>query len=42
SSDSQDELRTSSSAGFLDDVRRMDESLQRLGTSSSKKNERYM
>ncbi|CAF5074507.1 unnamed protein product, partial [Rotaria magnacalcarata] len=42
SSDSQDELRTSSSAGFLDDVRRMDESLQRLGTSSSKKNERYI
>ncbi|CAF3134177.1 unnamed protein product [Rotaria socialis] len=42
SSDSQDELQTSSSAGFLDDVRRMDESLQRLGTSSSKKNERYI
>ncbi|CAF0933250.1 unnamed protein product [Rotaria sordida] len=42
SSDGLNELRTSSSASFLDDVRRMDQSLQRIGTSKPNKNEGYI
>ncbi|CAF1564973.1 unnamed protein product, partial [Rotaria sp. Silwood1] len=42
SSDGLNELRTSSSASFLDDIRRMDQSLHRIGTSKSNKNERYI
>ncbi|CAF2737116.1 unnamed protein product [Rotaria sp. Silwood2] len=42
SSDDLNELRTSSSADFLDDVRRMDQSLQRIGISKPNKNEQYI
>lgn len=42
SSDDRNELRTSSSASFLDDVRRMDRSLQRIGISKPNKNEQYV
>ncbi|CAF1244144.1 unnamed protein product [Adineta steineri] len=40
--DDRNELRISASANFLDDVRRMDKSLQRKGTSDPNKNDQYV